>query len=159
MSCGPGTVEVDATYNCHTSASNIASPVHCVFHDSMGSEPAWFAAASEASSGCAAVASGSVLSKLEHLPALKGGQYHFQGTVRACIPAADAGANNESVRQTLIFEFLKDLGSAASEGRVLDQSARKGSDTVDLGSLSSAVTKAAYCVQNNADDPDPEPSN
>jgi hypothetical protein len=147
--------EVDATFNCHTSAAKASAPIHCVFHDSYGSEPSWFGGGSTLAAGCVNVSAGSLIAKLGHLPQLNGGQYHFSGTVKACIPAADLKAKNDDLRKMLIGEFLKDLAAPASEGRVLDSVARKGNQTTDLNALSGAVTTGIFCIEQGAD-PDPE---
>lgn len=78
------------------------------------------------------------------------------GTVRACVaPSKLEGKHGAAIRNVLIMEFLKDMGTAAAEGRVLNHAATKGNNAVDLNSLSGTPGSAGYCVQ-ASNDPSPE---
>jgi hypothetical protein len=149
MQCGSDEVEALVDFKCHTSASTVPASLQCVFKGGpvQGALPIWFAPVSEAVSACVGVSAGSIFAKLGHLPALKGGQYHINGTLKACLPKA--GGSAEDMRKIAIFEFMSNLASAPMEGHVVDYSpAKKGNDSTSLGSLAGTVTAAGYCAKN-----------
>jgi len=103
---------------------------------------------------CAKVSASSILAKLGHLPMLKGGQYHFSGTVNACVPKSAMDGKHAQERAIFVLKFLGAMAAAGSDKRVTDHSARKGNDFVSLDTLPDGAVVPSYCIRIDGSDGD-----